>query len=499
MPGASGRGEAESELRIRIRDLEIELEERSHRQQSLEEELRTREELTSDINAEIREARAQLVDAAREFESLNERFLALRADLDRARKRETNARARAEQAQRVIEERELMITDLEQSLHDTQCEIADLRNYIDGRKSRWDGFEEEIRSKESVIRKLESDLRQSNSNSQTDLIRKLRQARERIAEQTGEISAQALELERLQKDRGRLEAYANELRIRLQDQSEAARQAMSIRRTLETSVEFSTGVIKGLNRDIERLREENRALIDAEEHARAEFERGIRQVRFELTEARETIADQENVNEQLTYDLVNNRQFREALESHVQRIERDNAAGLKSLKIENRRLRESVEDFQQRLRLKDATIATLMEELAGQSIELSLGSDVEGSLQKIDGRREPVKEAGGVSDRERVARQLIGIVEGKELRFPLFKERLTIGRTSQNDIQIGMRFVSRRHAVIATDAGKTRIIDWGSRNGVYVNKRRITERILQSGDVITIGNANLRFEERIKR
>ena len=62
-----------------------------------------------------------------------------------------------------------------------------------------------------------------------------------------------------------------------------------------------------------------------------------------------------------------------------------------------------------------------------------------------------------------------------------------------------MTFVSRRHAVIATDDNVTRIIDLGSRNGVYVNKKRITEKFLRSGDVITIGLTHLRYEERAKR
>ena len=62
-----------------------------------------------------------------------------------------------------------------------------------------------------------------------------------------------------------------------------------------------------------------------------------------------------------------------------------------------------------------------------------------------------------------------------------------------------MQFISRRHAVIATDNGKTRVIDWGSKNGVYVNKVRISEKILESGDIVTIGTTDFRYEERPKR
>jgi pSer/pThr/pTyr-binding forkhead associated (FHA) protein len=81
----------------------------------------------------------------------------------------------------------------------------------------------------------------------------------------------------------------------------------------------------------------------------------------------------------------------------------------------------------------------------------------------------------------------------------LFKNRLTIGRTSHNDIQLNMHYVSRRHAVISTDHGQTRVIDWGSKNGVFVNDEQVTERILKSGDTVSIGTAEFRYEERLKR
>ena len=49
------------------------------------------------------------------------------------------------------------------------------------------------------------------------------------------------------------------------------------------------------------------------------------------------------------------------------------------------------------------------------------------------------------------------------------------------------------------DADVARIIDWGSKNGVYANGERVKEHFLEHGDVITIGNARFRYEERRKR
>jgi len=102
-------------------------------------------------------------------------------------------------------------------------------------------------------------------------------------------------------------------------------------------------------------------------------------------------------------------------------------------------------------------------------------------------------------EKERMTRVLIGSVEGQELRFPLFKNRLTIGRTEQNDIQLKAPYISRRHAVIVTERDITRVIDWGSKNGVFVNSRQVNEHFLQNGDIVAIGTAKFRYEERPKR
>jgi len=100
---------------------------------------------------------------------------------------------------------------------------------------------------------------------------------------------------------------------------------------------------------------------------------------------------------------------------------------------------------------------------------------------------------------DRMTRVLIGTVGGQLLQFPLFKDRLTIGRTKDNDIQLKAEYVSRRHAVIQTDGETTRIIDWGSKNGIHVNSVKTSEHFLCHGDTVTIGNARFRYEERKRR
>ena len=198
-------------------------------------------------------------------------------------------------------------------------------------------------------------------------------------------------------------------------------------------------------------------------------------------------------------DLVDHRSFRQALETQLGEVEQESSDSLAGLNKELAKARRSAEDLERNLRNKDTVITELMQELAGRSDSIELKDESNNGLQGIDGFKAETDEDQTLGDRDRVTRQLIGNADGQELRFPLFKDRLTIGRTSDNDIQLNMQYISRRHAVISIDHNQTRVIDWGSKNGVFVNDTKVTERILQRGDIVTIGTTDFRFEERTKR
>ena len=55
--------------------------------------------------------------------------------------------------------------------------------------------------------------------------------------------------------------------------------------------------------------------------------------------------------------------------------------------------------------------------------------------------------------------------------------------------------VSRRHALVLERDGEPVIADDRSRNGVYVNGRRVTEARLRHGDEVQIGSRLMRFLE----
>ena len=179
--------------------------------------------------------------------------------------------------------------------------------------------------------------------------------------------------------------------------------------------------------------------------------------------------------------------------------EESNKSEIEALQKENRELQRAIRDQQQKLDTKSEAINCLLSELAKKTQQIEAISEIEDVIHEIDDRMSERIDDHAPVEKDRVTRVLIGSIDDQELRFPLCKDRLTIGRTEQNDIQLKASFISRRHAVIVTEGRSTRVIDWGSKNGVFVNSKRVTEHFLKNGDVVTIGTAEFRYEERPKR
>jgi len=71
------------------------------------------------------------------------------------------------------------------------------------------------------------------------------------------------------------------------------------------------------------------------------------------------------------------------------------------------------------------------------------------------------------------------------------KEQITIGRNAENDIQIDNVAVSGEHARIIKGPDHYFIEDLNSLNGTFVNQEKITKRVLEENDAITIGKHTL--------
>ncbi|MGI9270576.1 MAG: FHA domain-containing protein [Woeseiaceae bacterium] len=90
--------------------------------------------------------------------------------------------------------------------------------------------------------------------------------------------------------------------------------------------------------------------------------------------------------------------------------------------------------------------------------------------------------------------QLIHTSNGKTLgRIDIDKPRILIGRNALCDIDIVHEWISRQHAIIIRNEKSTMIVDLKSRNGVYINGKRIKSHVLVDNDIISLGYHRLKY------
>jgi len=90
---------------------------------------------------------------------------------------------------------------------------------------------------------------------------------------------------------------------------------------------------------------------------------------------------------------------------------------------------------------------------------------------------------------------LFGVLDGREQRFALWGDELTVGSLGGSDIHLPVPAVSRRHAVLRVQNGHVHVRDLGSKNGTWINGFRIEEGRLLPGDDVAFGPVTFRLVE----
>jgi hypothetical protein len=86
------------------------------------------------------------------------------------------------------------------------------------------------------------------------------------------------------------------------------------------------------------------------------------------------------------------------------------------------------------------------------------------------------------------------VPEGGGDNIPLIREVLTIGRRDSCDICLRLPNVSGQHCELSFKDGFWQLKDLGSTNGVKVNGVRVTKKLLNPGEKITIAKKTYTIE-----
>ena len=84
--------------------------------------------------------------------------------------------------------------------------------------------------------------------------------------------------------------------------------------------------------------------------------------------------------------------------------------------------------------------------------------------------------------------------EKQELCVPITESGAGIGRDAGNAVQLSLPEVSKRHAALQHTPKGWSVLDLDSRNGLFVNGRKVREAMLQDGDRMMIGPYTLVFQ-----
>jgi len=84
-----------------------------------------------------------------------------------------------------------------------------------------------------------------------------------------------------------------------------------------------------------------------------------------------------------------------------------------------------------------------------------------------------------------------GLKKGRTLEV---SSMTVLGRDGHSDLELDDEFASSRHARIDPRADGVWIEDLGSTNGTFVNGERVTAERLSPGDVLRVGQTELRLE-----
>jgi chromosome segregation ATPase len=470
-----------------ISRLQFDIEQQRSRLSGLESELRAREEITSELNQRIADLED---DAASSAELLRQREVTI----DELK---AENRTRATELSRTEAAREEIISELNQRIADLEDDSKSSAEFLRQQEATIDELKTENRTRATELTRTEAARAallgdKECLNSELAAVKdELNRLAAELKGNTGEPAQQdprATESASGSADIAaqlrRTEAYADEVRRRLADKAEEAEWLEKDLQHTRMELHDKTAMVTELEGSLRSTIEENDAMAEELAAMQELHNQATAKLRSSLSDAQDELSRSALINEQLASDLEESRAYRERMESM---------------------LNQSDDDFTNRVEELETRLSATLAEKRGLEEQLASHNDAVNSL--IDNLEihedsfEPVEPDFPESavPRDRMNRMLVGRIGEQELRFPLFKNRLTIGRTQQNDIQLNVPFISRRHAVVITEGSAARVIDWGSRNGVFVNSNRITEHFLKSGDRITIGNANFRYEERPRR
>ena len=215
--------------------------------------------------------------------------------------------------------------------------------------------------------------------------------------------------------------------------------------------------------------------------ARAEIESGIELLEGrseELERAREQFSEQAAARAEVEQAAQARDELAAGLGAQLQTA-RDERA-IMSIQLEKARAR--VKSMTQTIFSKDHQIGELQADLAVYTEALA-------AIRRDVSRIGESTDTAAFDEVERVLEP----IEHSGAPIVLAGEMYTVGRTSENDITIPSKLISRHHARLLVGPNGVIVEDAGSTNGCFVNGEQVRQHLMRDGDVLELGDLRYRL------
>lgn len=334
------------------------------------------------------------------------------------------------------------------------------------------------------------------------------------SEKTRKLKELERALDESQLRRDLLTREADSMRARLQQLENEVRQSASAREALNTKTTELQRIDETLAHTQHKL-EQAQATLAAKQAEADELGRA-------LNNAQEAAAELRRSNTALEHTVEETRQRLAQLEARERERESESLQHAADLADARRQLNQqliSVQSLEQAIRARDTLADRLRAELQTSQDERAI---MAGQLEKSRARNKSMARDLFARDnqiaalkadlavhvealaaiRQDINRASVKAEPSDRILEPvdhvgdvieLNRKVMTIGRTSDNDICIPSKLVSRMHARLLIGPNAVIIEDAGSTNGCLVNDVQVKQHAMRDGDILSIGDLKYRL------
>jgi chromosome segregation ATPase len=425
-----------------------------------------------------------------------------------------------------IAAQEKRIATLESELRDDQDAIALLTDERNRLQQTLTAERDAQRRAQQALHERTQEIEQLHCSSET-LQAQLAALQQQLVVEQSARTEQADKLEKLEREleesrlrRELLTTEADSLRAQIRQYEAELQQALEARDLMSSKA----GELQQLQEELAEARRELyelRANLTAKHSELAERDQALREYRDALAELREHCT---SVEQQLETARTLIEQLEERDREHESKVLAD-AADLAAARRQLAQQLAAVQSMEQAIRARDTLADRLRAELqtaqderaiiAGQLAKsrarnksmarqifardnqiAALKADLAVHVEALAAIREDVNRATAAAAEAEQPDRVLEPVDHDGDIIVLNKKMMTIGRTSDNDICIPSKLVSRIHARLLIGPNAVILEDAGSTNGCLVNNIQVKQHVIRDGDILSIGDLKFRLRTR---